>query len=196
MLRFNRLNLKNLSKLPRDFSTAQPLNKNFAQRFQEFSVAYKESASMAINILGAISAICVGFATYSYFFEKFEAQRAHSLVLEAMLKSQEKLADERLKSQEKLADERLKSQEKVADERLKAQEKVADEKFKTTEEKFKTTEEKFHSQQEKLKAEALLLEEKLQAQKNLADEKLRAQEKLFEEKLKSITGKSATPPSI
>ena len=64
---------------------------------------------MVFNIVGVVSAIGVGFASYSYFYEKFEAQRSHSLVLEAKLNSQEKLADERLKNTE----EKFRSQQEI-----------------------------------------------------------------------------------
>jgi preprotein translocase subunit SecD len=136
MLRFNRLNL---SKLRRDFSSAQPLNKNVAQRFQEFSVAYKE-------MFVVISAIAITSASFSYIFEKFESHRKYTLVLEGKLLTLEKVTEEKLKT----AEEKLRSQQ----EKLLSQEKI--------------TEEMLRSQQEKLLSQEKTMEEKLRAQENLA----------------------------
>jgi hypothetical protein len=129
---------------------------------------------MAVSVVAIISGIAIASAAFSYIFEKFEAHRKYTIVLEGKLNSQEKIADERLKTTEDklkakalLMEVKLKAETLLMEEKLKAQKNLADEKLR--------------AQDEKLRAQ---------------DEKLRAQENLYEVKLKSLTSKSATPSSI
>jgi hypothetical protein len=124
-----------LSKLRRDVSSVEPSKSRFRQLFQGFTIGFKESTATIFDIVGIISGIGIASAAFSYVFEKFEAHRKYSLVLEGKLLAQEKVSEEKLLAQQKVTEEKLRSQEKVTEEKLRAQQ------------------EKLLSQEEKLRAQ-------------------------------------------
>ena len=164
MLRLYLKKIQLSNKLRRGLSSTEPSKKSVGQFFQEFSPGFKETTQTVFNIVGIISGLGLASATFSYVFEKIDAQKAHSLVLEGKLLA----LQENLKAQQ----EKLITQEKATEDKLKAQREKLISQEKATE--------------DKLRAQLLLVEEKLKFQESLT----RAQEKLYEEKLKSLTGNS------